>query len=67
MDSAAIIIYHEILKSIKEHDLNRAVKFISKYAILFRGNPDTPNFQEVDSFEKKLFQIIDKKNLWESL
>jgi len=67
MDSAAVIIYHEILKSIKDKDLNRAVKFISKYAVLFRGNPGTPNFNEVDSFEKKFFQIIDQRNLWESI
>jgi hypothetical protein len=67
MDSAAVIIYHEILKAIKAHNLVQAVKNIGKYAVLFRGNPETPNYIEVDSFEKKFFQIIDERNLWDRL
>jgi hypothetical protein len=67
MDSAAVIIYHEILKAIKDNNLVHAVKYIGKFAVLFRGNPETPNYREVDSFEKKFFQIIDERNLWERL
>jgi hypothetical protein len=67
MDSTAVIIYHEILKAITGNDLVKAVKYIGKYAVLFRGNPETPNFREVDSFEKKFFQIIEERNLWEQL
>ncbi|OHD63846.1 MAG: hypothetical protein A2176_12055 [Spirochaetes bacterium RBG_13_51_14] len=67
MDSAAVIIYHEILKAIKDNNLVNAVKYIGKYAVLFRGNPETPNYREVDSFEKKFFQIIEERNLWERL
>ncbi len=67
MDTTAIIIYHEILKCIKETKLDKAVKYIGKFTVLFRGDPTTPNFYEVDIFEKKLFQIIDQKNLWDKL
>jgi hypothetical protein len=67
MDSAAVIIYHEILKAIKDNNMLHAVKHIGTYAVLFRGNPDTPNYREVDSFEKKFFKIIDERNLWDRI
>jgi hypothetical protein len=67
MDSAAVIIYHEILKAIKSNNMVDAVKYIGKYAVLFRGNPETPNYREVDSFEKKFFRIIEERNLWDRL
>ncbi|MBN2159706.1 MAG: hypothetical protein JW807_09945 [Spirochaetes bacterium] len=67
MDSAAVIIYHEILKAIKDNNLLLAVRHIGKYAVLFRGNPETPNYHEVDSFEKKFIHIIDERNLWDRL
>ncbi len=67
LDSTAVIIYHEILNSIKKGDLTKAVKYISKYTVLFRGNPNTPNYEEVDSFEKKFFEIIEKRNLWDKI
>ncbi len=67
MDSAAVIIYHEILKSIKDNNMLNAVKHIGTFAVLFRGNPETPNFREVDSFEKKFFKIIDERNLWDRI
>ena len=67
MDSTAVIAYHEILKAITEGNLTTALKYISKYAVLFRGDPNTPNYHEVDSFEKKFFQIIEERNLWDSL
>jgi len=67
MDSAAVIIYHEILKAITENNMVTAVKHIGKYAVLFRGNPETPNYREVDSFEKKFFKIIEERNLWDRI
>lgn len=67
MDSAAVIIYHEILKAIKDNNMLRAVKNIGTYAVLFRGNPETPNYREVDSFEKKFIKLIDERNLWDRL
>jgi hypothetical protein len=66
-DSAAIYIYHEIIKSIRENNLKRAVALIAQYAVLFRGNPSTPNALEVGSFEKILFDLIEKKKLWDRL
>lgn len=67
MDSAAVIIYHEILKAIKDNNMLHAVKNIGTYAVLFRGNPETPNYREVDSFEKKFFTIIEERNLWDRI
>jgi hypothetical protein len=67
MDMAAIYIYNEIVKAIRESDLKKALLFISKYTVLFRGNPGTPNYQEIDSFEKKFFKIIETNNLWDVL
>ncbi len=64
MKSTAVIIYHEVLRSIREGDLGKAVRFIGKYAILFRGNPETPYFQEMDTFEKKFLQLVEEKDLW---
>ncbi|MCU0847871.1 MAG: hypothetical protein MUD12_08285 [Spirochaetes bacterium] len=66
-DTAAVITYHEILKAIKDKRLENAVKFIGKYTVLFRGDPNTPNYREVDTFEKQFFQIIEKKNLWDRI
>ncbi|MBN1533843.1 MAG: hypothetical protein JXA20_14325 [Spirochaetes bacterium] len=67
MNGAAILIYHEILKAIQEGNLKGAVKNIGKYTLLFQGDTDTPYYQEVDSFEKKFYEIIEQKNLWERL
>ena len=67
MDSAAVIIYHEILKAIQNNDLRKAISYLGKYAVLFRGDPTTPNYREVDSFEKKFFTLIEERNLWERL
>jgi len=67
LDATAVIIYHEILKAIGAGELRKAVTLISKYTVIFRGDPDTPNFQEVGSFEKKFFKIIEDRDLWERL
>ncbi len=67
MDTAAVIIYHEILKAITGNNMVTAVKNIGKYAVLFRGNPETPNYREVDSFEKKFLKIIEERNLWDRI
>ncbi len=64
INNTAIIIYHEIMKSIKSGNLKRAIELISKYTIIFRGNPETPYHHEVDVFEKNLFSVIERKDLW---
>jgi hypothetical protein len=67
LDATAVIIYHEILKAIGSGQLKKAVTMISKYTVIFRGDPDTPNYQEVGLFEKKFFKIIEERNLWDRL
>ncbi len=67
MDAIAVHIYQNTLQSIRNGKLDATLKYISKYAVLFRGNPSTPHFYEVDMFEKKFFEIIEKKNLWDSI
>lgn len=63
-DSVAVIIYREIMNAIQKNDLRKALALISKYTVIFRGNPATKYYYEVDAFEKRLFDIIEKKNLW---
>ncbi len=65
--NTAVIIYHEIIKSIRSGNLKKAVNLISKYTVIFRGNPGTPYHHEVDNFEKNLFKVIEQKNLWDSI
>ncbi len=67
LKATAVVIYHEIIKSVKEGSLKRAVSLISKYTVLFRGKSDTPHYMEVDNFEKNLFSVIEKKNLWDAI
>lgn len=67
LESTAIIIYHELMKAIREHQLHRAITLIAKYAIIFRGNPDTPYYTEMDIFEKKFFKLIESRNLWDHI
>ncbi|HRX15710.1 MAG TPA: hypothetical protein P5123_05320 [Spirochaetota bacterium] len=64
-DSVAVIIYRELMAAVKKSDLRKAILLISKFTVLFRGNPGTPHFEEVDAFEKIFFSIIEKKNLWD--
>jgi hypothetical protein len=67
LDTSAVLIYHEIVNAIKTKQLKKAITFISKYTVLFRGDPSTPNHYEVDTFEKQFFDLVEKRNLWDSL
>ena len=67
MDSLAVLIYHEVVKAIRAGDLKRTFILISKYTVLFRGNPATPNYKEIDSFERNFFDLIEKRNLWSDI
>ncbi|MDA3901627.1 MAG: hypothetical protein PF637_14045 [Spirochaetes bacterium] len=64
-DSVAVIIYRELMNAVKNSDLKKALRLISKFTVLFRGDPNTPHYTEVDAFEKIFFSIIEKKNLWD--
>lgn len=61
----AVLIYYEVVNSIKVNDLKRTLLFISKYIVLFRGDPSIPKYNEIDSFEKNFFELIDSRNLWD--
>ncbi len=65
MDTTAVIIYHEIVKAVRARNVKKAVLFISKYTVLFRGNPDTPNYHEVDSFERMFFDMLERRKMWD--
>jgi hypothetical protein len=66
-ESIAIILYYDILAGIMENDLKRTIIAIRKYTIIFKGNPNIVHFMKIDALEKKLYKIIDEKNLWNSL
>lgn len=67
MDSIAITLYFEILNGITGNDLRQTIQGIRKYFFIFQGDENTRHFMEIDSLEKKLYSIMDKKNLWETL
>lgn len=67
LDSVAVVIYREIMNAIQKNDLKKAIILISKYTVIFRGDPSTKYYLEVDAFERRLFDIIDKKDLWFSV
>jgi hypothetical protein len=66
-DSMAIMIYFEVLAGITENNLKKTIQAVRKYALIFQGNPDIRHYLEIDALEKKLYRIIEEKNLWESL
>jgi len=43
------------------------VKLISKYAVIFKGDPDTHYYNEISTFEKKFYDIIEERNLWDKI
>ncbi len=67
MESVAVLIYHEVVCSIRSGQIRKALLYISKYIVLFRGDPSTPNYDEIDMFEKSFFDLIDKRNMWDSI
>jgi len=64
-DAVAVIIYRELMKTIKTSQYKKAVVLIAKYTVLFRGNPNTPYYHEIDQFEKLFISLIEKNDLWE--
>ena len=66
-ESMSIALYFEILAGITENNLRRTIMGIRKYAFIFQGNPEIKNYLEIDALEKKLYHIIDEKNLWDEL
>ncbi|GIX42490.1 MAG: hypothetical protein KatS3mg129_2223 [Leptospiraceae bacterium] len=66
-DFIAIQLHYQIIQGIVEKNLKKSITAISKYAHIFRGDPNIKFYHEIDEFEKKLYEIIEKKNLWREL
>ncbi|TGN20916.1 hypothetical protein [Leptospira idonii] len=67
MDSLAIDLYYSVTKGILEGNARKAIQGIRKYAHIFEGNPDIKNYYEIDSLERKLYGIIQAKDLMKDL
>jgi hypothetical protein len=66
-DFIAIQLHYQILQGVVEKNLKKSITAISKYTHIFRGDPNIKFYHEIDEFEKKLYDIINKKNLWDEL
>ncbi len=66
-DFIAIQLHYQILQGVVEKNLKKSITAISKYTHIFRGDPTIKFYHEIDEFEKKLYDIINQKNLWEEL
>ncbi len=60
----AIQLHYQIIQGVVEKNLKKSIMAISKYTYIFKGNPEIKFYYEIDQFEKKLYEILDKKNLW---
>src|SRR5690606_3548679 len=65
--SMAINLYYEIIGGITQSNLKRSIRGIRKYAHIFQGNPEIPYHADIDTLERKLYSIIEEKNLWAKL
>lgn len=66
-DIMALRLYYAMIEGITRSDLKRAIRAIRKYAHIFQGNPEIIYYDEIDKLEKKLYAIIEEKNLWSEL
>jgi len=66
-DFIAIQLHYQILQGVVEKNLKKSITAISKYTHIFRGDPNIKFYHEIDEFEKKLYDIINQKNLWDEL
>jgi hypothetical protein len=66
-DFIAIQLHYQILQGVVEKNLKKSITAISKYTHIFRGEPNIKFYHEIDEFEKKLYDIINEKNLWDEL
>jgi len=66
-DFIAIQLHYQIMQGIIEKNLKKSITAISKYAHIFRGDPNVKFYHEIDKFEQKLYEIIEQKNLWKDL
>ncbi|TGL60758.1 hypothetical protein [Leptospira sarikeiensis] len=66
-DSLAIELYFSITKGILEGNAKKAIQGIRKYAHIFEGDPNTKYYYEIDALERKLYGIIQAKDLMKEL
>ncbi|EQA44343.1 hypothetical protein LEP1GSC050_3677 [Leptospira broomii serovar Hurstbridge str. 5399] len=67
MDSIAIELYYSITKGILEGNAKKAIQGIRKYAHTFEGDPNIKYYYEIDTLERKLYSIIQTKDLMKDL
>jgi len=60
-DSIAIVLYYDLIEGITSNNLKKAINAIRGYALIFKGDENTMHFYRVDSLEKKLYTIFEKK------
>lgn len=66
-DSLAIELYYAITKGIMEGNAKKAIQGIRKYAHIFEGDPNIKYYYEIDALERKLYGIIQTKDLMKEL
>jgi len=66
-DSLAIEIYYAVTRGILEGNAKKAIQGIRKYAYIFEGDPDSKFYYEIDGLERKLYGIIQTKDMMKDL
>lgn len=66
-DSLAIEIYYSVTRGILEGNAKKAIQGIRKYAYIFEGDPDSKFYFEIDGLERKLYKIIQDKDMMKNL
>ncbi|MDF3821346.1 hypothetical protein P3G55_15695 [Leptospira sp. 96542] len=66
-DSLAIEIYYSVTRGIMEGNAKKAIQGIRKYAYIFEGDPNVKFYYEIDALERKLYGIIQTKDLMKDL
>jgi hypothetical protein len=66
-DSLAIEIYYSVTRGILEGNAKKAIQGIRKYAYIFEGDPDSKFYFEIDGLERKLYGIIQTKDMMKDL
>ncbi len=66
-DSLAIEIHYSVTRGILEGNAKKAIQGIRKYAYIFEGDPDSKFYFEIDGLERKLYGIIQTKDMMKDL
>ena len=66
-DMIAVDIYYRISRGIMQGNVKEAIRGIRKYMHVFEGDPEARFFYEIDRLERVLYDLIKRKDLWDSL